>query len=76
MTRSAIVAPTGTPAAVIQRANRDVNALLNERELAERVAAMGPLVDGSMGVDQVGAFLRAEHQRWAAAAREIGVLPE
>ena len=47
----------------------------NERELAERVAAIGPVADGSMGVDQVGACLRAEHQRWAAAAREIVCCP-
>lgn len=72
----ALVAPTGTPAAAIDRVNRDVNALLNERELAERIAAIGPLVDGSMGVPAVGEFLRAESARWAAAAKEIGVLPE
>ena len=72
----ALVAPTGTPSAVIQRANRDVNALLNDRELADQIGAIGPLADGSMSADQFGAFLRAEHTRWAAATREIGVLPE
>ena len=72
----AIVAPTGTPAAVVQRANRDVNALLKEREVADRIAAIGPLADGSMGIEQVGAFLQAEHTRWAAITKEIGVLPE
>jgi tripartite-type tricarboxylate transporter receptor subunit TctC len=72
----AIVAPTGTPAAAVQRVNRDVNALLAERSMAERIAAIGPIADASMGVDQVGAFLRAEHQNWAAATKEIGLLPE
>ncbi len=72
----AIVAPTGTPAAVVQRAHRDVNALLNERDVAERIASIGPLADGSMGLEQVGTFLQAEHTRWAAAIKEIGVLPE
>jgi tripartite-type tricarboxylate transporter receptor subunit TctC len=72
----AIVAPKGTPAAVLQRANKDVNALLNEREFAERIATIGPVADGSMGLEQVGAFLKGEHTRWAAATREIGVLPE
>lgn len=67
----AVVAPTGTPAAAIARANRDLNALL-----ADRIAAIGPIADGSMNVEQVGAFLRAEHARWAAATREIGLLPE
>jgi tripartite-type tricarboxylate transporter receptor subunit TctC len=72
----AIVAPTGTPAAVVQRANRDVNAVLADKAIAERIAAIGPIVDASMGVEQVAAFLRSEHQNWAAATKEIGLLPE
>jgi tripartite-type tricarboxylate transporter receptor subunit TctC len=72
----AIVAPAGTPAQVVQRINRDVNTLLAERAMAERIAAIGPIADASMSVDQVGAFLRSEHQSWAAATKEIGLLPE
>jgi tripartite-type tricarboxylate transporter receptor subunit TctC len=72
----AVVAPTGTPSAVIQRANHDINALLNEREFAERIAVIGPVADGSMGPDQVAAFLQGERARWEAATKEIGVLPE
>lgn len=72
----AIVAPTGTPAAAIDRVNRDVNALLNDKEIAERIGVIGPIVDGSMGVDAVGAFLRSESARWAAVTKEIGLLPE
>lgn len=72
----AIVAPTGTPAAVVERVNKDVNALLAEKEIAERIGVIGPIVDASMNVSGVGAFLAAERERWAAIAREIGVLPE
>lgn len=72
----AIVAPTGTPAAVVERVNKDVNALLAEKEVAERIGTIGPIVDASMNVAGVGAFLAAERERWAAIAREIGVLPE
>ena len=72
----ALVAPTGTPAAVVERVNRDVNALLADKDVTDRIALIGPLVDASMGVDAVGAFLRSESARWAAIAREIGVLPE
>lgn len=72
----ALVAPTGTPAAAIERVNRDVNALLADKDVAERIAAIGPMVDASLGVAQVGEFLRDESARWAAIAREIGVLPE
>lgn len=72
----AVVAPTGTPAAAIERSNRDLNALLNDKEVADRIAAIGPIADGSMGPAQVAQFLRDESARWAAATKEIGILPE
>ncbi len=72
----ALMAPTGTPAAALARANRDINALLGDKDVAERIATIGPLVDGSMGIDAVAAFLRGESARWQEVVREIGVLPE
>jgi hypothetical protein len=44
--------------------------------VAERIAAIGPLVDASMGVAAVDAFLRSESARWRAITQEIGLLPE
>ena len=72
----AIVAPTGTPADVVNRLNREVNALTADKELATRIANIGPLADASMGVDDVRKFLAAESGRWAEVTKEIGVLPE
>jgi tripartite-type tricarboxylate transporter receptor subunit TctC len=71
-----VVAPAGTPAAVVERCNRDINAVLADKDVAERIATIGPLVDASMGVDAVGAFLRNEAVRWQGVVKEIGVLPE
>ncbi len=72
----AVVAPAGTPAAAIERSNRDLNALLNDKDVAERIGVIGPIVDGSMGTAQVGQFLRDESVRWSEIVKEIGVLPE
>jgi tripartite-type tricarboxylate transporter receptor subunit TctC len=72
----AIVAPAGTPASTIDRLNRDVNALLNDKEIADRIGVIGPVVDGSMGVAAVGTFLGKETIRWREIVKEIGVLPE
>ena len=71
-----VMAPAGTPAAVIARANRDINELLNDKDVAERIAAIGPLVDGSLATEGLASFLRAELLRWQDVVREIGVLPE
>ena len=72
----AIVAPTGTPASAIERTNRDVNALLNDKDVADRLLTIGPIADGSMSAEGVGAFIRSENARWIAITKEIGVLPE
>lgn len=72
----AVVAPAGTPAAAVERVNRDFNAALAEKDVAERMATIGPIAEAGFGVDQVGAFLRAESSRWAAITKEIGILPE
>ena len=72
----AVVAPTGTPAAAIERANRDINELLSDKELAERIGTIGPIADASMNIEAVGAFLRDESVRWREVVKEIGILPE
>jgi tripartite-type tricarboxylate transporter receptor subunit TctC len=72
----AVVAPAGMPAAAIARSNADLNALLADKEIAERMATIGPIAEPGMSAEQVGSFLRNEHQRWEQIAKEIGVLPE
>lgn len=71
-----IVAPTGTPAAAIERFNRDLNVALGEREIADKIAGIGPIPEAGTSIEQTAAFLRAEHARWSAVTKEIGVLPE
>jgi len=72
----AVVAPTGTPGAAIDRFNRDLNELLAHQELAQRIAAIGPLVEAGWSTVQVANFFRSESARWTQLTREIGVLPE
>lgn len=72
----AIVAPTGTPAPVVARLNREVNALLADADIAQRMNAIGPIAEVMGGPEQFGAFLASENTKWGAVAREIGLLPE
>jgi len=72
----AVVAPTGTPPAAIARFNTDLNVLLADKELADRIATIGPIAEPGLSTEQVAAFLRDEHARWGQIAKEIGVLPE
>jgi tripartite-type tricarboxylate transporter receptor subunit TctC len=72
----AVVAPAGAPPDAIARVNRDLSSVLADREVAERMAVIGPIAEPGLSVEQVGALLRSEHQRWAQIVKEIGVLPE
>ena len=72
----AVAAPAGTPDAVVQRVNADLNRLLAEADVAERIAVIGPIAEPGMTPTQVAAFLADEHRRWTSIAAEIGLLPE
>ncbi len=71
-----IVAPAGTPAVAIDSFNRDLDAALKNKDLAERIHAIGPRTEGAGTPAQFAAFLQQEHERWAQISREIGLLPE
>ena len=72
----AVTAPSGTSAATVEKVNRDINAVLADKDVVEKIAGIGPVVDAGMSADAVGKFLRSEASRWQAIAQEIGVLPE
>jgi tripartite-type tricarboxylate transporter receptor subunit TctC len=72
----ALVAPTGTPAAVIQRMNKEVTLLLKDADVVQRIATIGPMAESLGDAAQTGEFLNREHLAWASVTREIGLLPE
>lgn len=72
----AIVAPTGTPAAAIQRFNRDLDAVLTDKDMAARILSIGPITEGAGTVDQMAAFLQGEHARWAKLTRDLGIVAD
>ena len=71
-----VVAPVGTPAAVLQRLNKDLEAVLADSEVAQRMATIGPIAEPLGGTERTAAFLQREHERWSAVAKEIDLLPE
>ena len=71
-----LVAPTGTPAAIVARVNVELGKILADKEVADRILAIGPIAEAGVSPEQFGAFLRDENQRWGVVAREIGLLPE
>ena len=72
----ALLAPTGTPPAVIQRVNRDIDRVLTDPEMAQRLFDFGLINDGAGTPESLNEFLRAERDRWARLVKQIGLQPE
>ncbi len=71
-TWSGLVAPAGTPAAIVDRLNAEVGRALQRKDLLEKLAADGSEPMG--GTPQRFAdLIRAEHAKWGAVVRESGI---
>ena len=71
-----LFAPAGTPADVIARVNRDLEAVLSHPEVAQRLLALGSLAEPRMSVPEFDAFLRAERERWGRLVKTLNIQAE
>ena len=70
-----IVAPAGTPAAVVQRLNKEFNAILSDPEAAKQLATEGAEVTPWTPA-QFGALLENNVAMWKRVAREANIRAE
>ena len=71
-----LFAPANTPAEVVTRVNRDIQALLRQPEVVQRLAALGSIADSGMGTAAFATFMKAERERWAGIVKSIGIKAE
>lgn len=71
----AMLAPAGTPREVVLRVNRELNAVLAEPEVAQRLRDLGLVLDPGTP-EALNDFLAAERARWSRLVKEIGLQPE
>ncbi|MEK6243024.1 MAG: tripartite tricarboxylate transporter substrate-binding protein [Pseudomonadota bacterium] len=72
----ALLAPAGTPPGIVQRVNREMDRVLADPEIAQRLYAFGLVNEGAGTPESLNDFLRAERERWAKLVKEIGLQPE
>jgi tripartite-type tricarboxylate transporter receptor subunit TctC len=72
----AVVAPTGTPRAPIQRMNLEFNRILLDGEMAQRIRALGVYTEGTGAPEEIDAFLKSEREFWSRVVRELKIEPE
>jgi tripartite-type tricarboxylate transporter receptor subunit TctC len=68
----ALLFPAGTPSAVLEKANADVQRALEDEGVRQRLAATGfdPV---RLDLEASAAFVRRETERWGAVVRRLGV---
>jgi tripartite-type tricarboxylate transporter receptor subunit TctC len=71
-----LFAPAGTPAAVVEAMNRELEAVLRQPEVAQRLLTLGSIPETKMNVPEFDAFMRAERSRWAGIVKAIGIQQE
>lgn len=68
----ALLAPKGTPAAIVEKMNRELNAILQDAEFQKKLAAMGATPLGGSS-QKLAAHLSAELNKWGAVIQSAGI---
>ena len=68
-----VLAPKGTPRAIVEKANRELNAVIGSAAYRERVLGMGAVAADPMTPEAFRDLYRAEAAQWGALIRKIGL---
>lgn len=71
-----IVAPTGTPAAVVQQLNREMDKVLKDPEVVQKLREFGMFTDGAETPEATAEYIRVQRAAWGKLVKEIGLQPE
>ena len=74
-TWTSLVAPAGTPEAILDRLNAEITKIIAQPEVNKRLVDMGFIPVGNSR-EQFGAFLKAEHANWAKIVQASGATAE
>jgi len=70
-----IIAPGGTPEAIVDRLNREITRFVTSDFMQKRLASQGARAIGTSR-DEFAAFMRTEQEKWGRVLREIQIKPE
>ncbi len=71
-----IVAPAGTPADIVGKFNRDLETLLQQPEVVQKMMSLGSMAVQGMSVADFEAYLRKERERWESVVKVLGIAAE
>jgi tripartite-type tricarboxylate transporter receptor subunit TctC len=68
-----VVAPAGTPAPILQKLNREIDAVFKSQEVRTRALGFGLGVSDAGTPESTQAFIRSEQDRWRGLVTELGM---
>jgi tripartite-type tricarboxylate transporter receptor subunit TctC len=71
----AVIVPAKTPAAIVERLNRDIVAILNEPDTKERLSALSAEIIANTPAEAAAA-MKEEENRLTKLIRDVGIPPE
>jgi tripartite-type tricarboxylate transporter receptor subunit TctC len=71
----ALLAPAGTPSEVVGKLNAEANLALRQPDVADKLASLGMTPVGGTP-EQLGAFIRADIDKWAKLIRARSIKPD
>src|SRR5215467_2548313 len=71
-----VVAPTGTPAEIVTRVNREIGEFLKSREIQQRLISFGLGTSGAGTPESTADLIRDMQAHWRALARELDIQPQ
>jgi tripartite-type tricarboxylate transporter receptor subunit TctC len=70
-----LLAPAATPKPLVAQLNRDANRVLGERDVRERMEALGAEPGGN-DPEEFARFIRDDQAKWSKLMREAGINPD
>ena len=70
-----MIGPAGMPRDIVQRLSKEIVAILNQKDVIDRMLADGTVPTPS-GPEEFTAYLKAELKKWGAVVKLAGIKPE
>jgi tripartite-type tricarboxylate transporter receptor subunit TctC len=71
-----LAAPAGTPQPILERMNREVNAVLAQQDLQARLQKMRFYTDGGGTMQEAHDYVQQQYAAWGKLVKEIGIQPQ
>jgi tripartite-type tricarboxylate transporter receptor subunit TctC len=71
-----LAAPTGTPPDVLARVNKEMEGILRDPAVVERLAKMNFFTEGAGAQEQARAYVTSQYEAWGKLVKELGLQPE